>query len=279
MQQKLLMVPHCYLMADTRYNFNTNNYTDLLNPMDFSNKRILITGASVGIGRETALLLSKLGAKVILVDLDEKGLAELLPLLVKNEHHSFQYDLSDIEGIENLVKNIITTVGPIDGFVNCVGIRSRRPLSMLTHKVISEIMNVNFGSFIELVRCITKKNNFKEGLSIVGISSISSQKGAVSVTAYAASKGAMDSAVRCLAKELAPKTIRVNTVVPAQINTPAYEKMLQMNGGAEDKTLSRQYLGLGEPIDVANAITFLLSNSSKFITGSAIPVDGGFLSS
>jgi NAD(P)-dependent dehydrogenase (short-subunit alcohol dehydrogenase family) len=250
----------------------------MLNEMNFANKRILISGASVGIGKETALLLSKLGAKVILVDLNVDGLDKLLPMLENSGHHSFPYDLSNIDGIENLVKNIISTVGPVDGFVNCVGIRSRRPLSLLKPKVISEVMNVNFGSFIEMVRCITKKKNFNEELSIVGISSISSQKGGVSVTAYAASKGAMDSAVRCLAKELAPKKIRVNTVVPAQINTPAYEKMSQMSSG-EDKTLARQYLGLGEPIDVANAIAFLLSKNSRFITGSSIPVDGGFLSS
>jgi len=140
-------------------------------------------------------------------------------------------------------------------------------------------MNINFGSFIEMVRCITKKNNFNENLSIVGVSSIASVRGGTSVTAYAASKAAMDGAVRCLAKELAPKKIRVNTVVPAQINTPAYAELMRMNNNAEDQTLVRQYLGLGEAVDVANVIAFLLGENSRFISGSAIPVDGGFLSS
>ena len=251
----------------------------MINPLDLTGKSILITGASAGIGKETAILLSKLGAKVILLDINDEGLKEVFSYLEGSDHHYFRYDLSDLDGIEQKVKEIVSICGAFDGFVNCVGIRCRRPLSMITPKVLNEIMSINLGSFIELVRCITKKKNFNEGLSIVGISSISSQKGGISVTAYAASKGAMDSAVRCLAKELAPKKIRLNTVVPAQINTPAYTEMLKMNGGAEDLTLARQYLGLGEPSDVANAIAFLLSNSSRFITGSAIPVDGGFLSS
>ena len=251
----------------------------MINLLDFTGKQILITGASIGIGKETAILLSKLGANVILIDIDEEGLKEVTSLLEGNGHHYFRYDLSDLGGIEKQINEIVKIHGPLDGFVNCVGIRCRRPLSMITPKVLNEVMNLNFGSFVELVRCITKKNHFSQGLSIVGISSISSQAGAVSVTAYAASKAAMDSAVRCLAKELAPKMIRLNTVVPAQINTPAYKKLLEMSGGAEDKILDRQYLGLGEPSDVANAVVFLLSSSSRFITGSAIPVDGGFLSS
>jgi len=251
----------------------------MINLLDFTGKQILITGSSTGIGKETAILLSKLGATVILLDIDVDGLKEALSCLDGSDHHYFQYDLSDLDGIEKQIKEIVSSCGALDGFVNCVGIRCRRPLSMITPKILNEVMCLNFGAFIELVRCITKKNHFNEGLSIVGISSISSQKGGISVAAYAASKAAMDSAVRCLATELAPKKIRLNTVVPAQINTPAYANLINMTGGAEDITLSRQYLGLGESIDVANAIAFLLSNSSRFITGSAIPVDGGFLSS
>ena len=251
----------------------------MINPLDFTGKQILITGAAAGIGKETAILLSRLGARVLLIDINEDGLKEAASCLEGSGHHLFCFDLSELNEIEPKVKEIVLSHGPIDGFVHCLGVRCRRPLSMITPKVLNEIFSLNFGSFLELVRCITKKNNFNEGLSIVGISSVSSQKGGMSVTAYAASKAAMDSAVRCLAKELASKKIRLNTVVPAQINTPAYTSFLKMNAGIEDETLSRQYLGMGEPIDVANVIAFLLSTSSKFITGSSIPVDGGFLSS
>lgn len=247
--------------------------------LNFSGRQILIAGAATGIGKETASLLSKLGARIVLMDIDETGLMKTTNSLSGKGHSFYKYDLSDLTGIETEIREIVIGNGPFDGFVHCVGIRSRRPISMLTPKVMNEVVNLNFGSFVELVRCLTKKNHFKEGLSIVGISSIASLRGGPGVTAYAASKAAMDGAVRCLAIELAPKKIRVNTVVPAQVNTPAYSKLIEMKGSEEDGVLLRQYLGLGEPVDVANAIAFLLSESSRFITGSAIPVDGGFLSS
>jgi NAD(P)-dependent dehydrogenase (short-subunit alcohol dehydrogenase family) len=250
----------------------------MINPLDFTGKQVLIAGASSGIGKETAILLSKLGAKLALLDKDEDGLISTIGCLEGYDHQYFKYDLSDIDGIETKIGEIVSCFGPFDGFVHCVGMRCRRPLSMTTPNILNEVISLNFVSFIELVRNITKRKHFNEGLSIVGISSISSQKGGVSVT-YASSKAAMDSAVRCLAKELASKQIRINTVVPSQINSPAYSDLLKMKGGEEDKTLERQYLGLGETIDVANAIAFLLNKSSKFITGAAIPVDGGFLSS
>lgn len=244
----------------------------------FEDKVILVTGASIGIGQQTAILLSQLGAKIILLATNEDKLVNTLSLLEGNGHNYFCYNLADIDNIEKKVKEIINQCGKIDGFVNCVGIRSRRPISLLSPKEIKNVMDVNFGSFIELIRCITKKGHFNDGLSIVGVSSIASHVGGVSVTAYAASKAAVEAAVRCLSKELAPKNIRLNTVVPAQINTPEYANLLLMHGGV-DTILNRQYLGLGEATDVANAIAFLLSPAAKFITGISLPIDGGYLTS
>ena len=129
-----------------------------------------------------------------------------------------------------------------------------------------------------MVRIITKKNQFNLGLSIVSISSISSIVGGKGVTTYTASKAAIDAAIRCLAKELHKKSIRINSVLSGQINTEAYKELMDSKTDKKDQVLDRQYLGLGEVNDVANVILFLLSEKSKFITGSSVPVDGGFLS-
>jgi NAD(P)-dependent dehydrogenase (short-subunit alcohol dehydrogenase family) len=249
----------------------------MMTEKSFEGKQILITGAADGIGKQTAKQLAEAGAKLILTDINIEGLKTMVSELSGENHSVYFLDLSKTEEIETEISRIINIDGPVDGFVHCVGVRSRRPINMLKPAMLTEILNVNFVSFVELIRILSKKGNNTGILSIVGISSISSLRGGPGVTAYSASKGAMDAAVRCLAKELAPKNIRINTVAPGQINTPAFEKLRQMSGENEDPTLSRQYLGLGEPEDVANAIMFLLSNKSRFITGTTLPVDGGFL--
>ena len=249
--------------------------------IDLSGKKILITGASSGMGRATAILCSKMGARVILIARSEDKLNSVMSELEGDGHSVYPCDLSRIEDIEPLIKRTIADAGPLDGFVHSAGIGSTRPLKMLKNDALNEVMTINFYSFIEIVRCITKKRCFNEGMSIVGISSIASRQGNQSKTAYSASKAAMDAAVRCLAKELAPKKIRVNTVNPAWIKTPIYDQFISNGGDSEDvkNILARQYLGLGEPDDVAKMITFLLCDASKLMTGSNVIIDGGRLSS
>lgn len=142
-------------------------------------------------------------------------------------------------------------------------------------------MDINFGSFVEMVRCLSKKGSFNAGMSMVGVSSIAAQQGNQTKTAYAASKAAMDAAVRCLGKELAPKNIRINTVAPALIDTAIFDNFKNNSVGSADaeNVVARQYLGVGHPEDVANMIAYLLSDASKFISGSTVAVDGGRLTS
>ena len=247
-------------------------------PFDFTNKTILLTGAALGIGKQSAIQLHQAGANLILLDKDKLAVKGLADDLGSNVRHFF-VDMADIGSLQSLSEEILSEAGPVDVFVNCVGVRSRRPLNMIKPEETQEIMNVNFGAFIELVRIITKKGHFKPGLSIVSVSSIASVRGGAGVTLYAASKAAVDASVRCLAKELSTKTIRLNTVMPSQIDTPEYQRLMEMNGDKADPILARQYLGLGEPMDVANLILFLLSPFSKFISGASLPADGGFLTS
>ncbi|MDE6625539.1 MAG: SDR family oxidoreductase [Lachnospiraceae bacterium] len=252
----------------------------MYNLVDLTDKKILITGASSGIGRSIAELLDKLGAQVILVARREDKLQEVQNLLSNKNACYYAADLSVLDKIEDLIKLIVSEQGVLDGFVHSAGITSTRPLKMIKPSVLNEVMTINFYSFVEICRCISLKKRYSEmGCNIVGISSISSIQGNKSKTAYAASKGAMDAAVRCMAKELSDKNFRVNSVAPALIETELYDKFSNYSQGSSDAemVMARQYLGLGRPVDVANMVAFLLSDASRFITGSTIGVDGGRL--
>ena len=245
--------------------------------LEFKNKTILITGASAGIGFSTAVLLESLGANLVLHASKEESIEKLKTVFNSNRHLFFRADFSNPYDIESKFKEIVLGI-KFDGYVNCVGIRSRRPINLIKPSHTNQILNTNVTSFLEMVRVITKKKQFNPGLSIVSISSISSTVGGSGVTIYAASKAANDAAIRCLAKELHKKSIRINSVISGQINTEAYKDLMNSKTDKIDQVLDRQYLGLGKPEDVANVILFLLSENSKFITGSSVPADGGFLS-
>lgn len=245
--------------------------------LDFKNKTILITGASAGIGMATAVLLDSLGARLVLHASKDESLEKLKTVFDSKKHLFFQADFSNPDKIEVLFNKIVLDI-KFDGFVNCVGMRSRRPVNLIKPSHTNQILTTNVTSFLEMIRIITKKNHYNPGMSIITISSISSTVGGSGVTVYAASKAAIDAAVRCLAKELNKKSIRINSIISGQINTVAYKDLMNSKTDKIDKVLQRQYMGLGEPEDVANAILFLLSEKSKFISGCSVPVDGGFLS-
>lgn len=248
--------------------------------IDFNNKTFIVSGAG-GIGAETAILLNNYGAKIILLDINEINLNDTLHKL-QGINNSYVCDFSNIDSIASIIKTIIEENGPVDGFVHCVGVGSVRPLKMSKYDFMLKVMNINFFSFIEIIRCITGKNCFNTtGMNIVGISAIGAFLGNSTKTAYCASKGAMNAAVRCLAKELFPKNIRVNTVAPGVTNTPMAKASEEYGMDSEEhkQILMRQYMGICQPLDIANAVAFLMSDMSRMITGTCIPVDGGKLSS
>ena len=247
------------------------------NFLDFKNKTILITGASKGIGKETARLLDELGAKLVLHASKEESIKQLKIDFDSEKHLFFQANFSNPKELEEECNILPWKNIKFDGYVNCVGMRSRKPVNLLKPDHTTEVLNTNVTSFLEMVRLLTKKNQFNAGLSIISVSSVSTFVGGPGVSVYAASKAAVDAAIRCLAKELHKKEIRINSVVAGQINTFAYQELMESKTDSVDPVLERQYLGLGQPADVANVILFLLSNKSSFITGAAVPADGGFL--
>lgn len=237
-------------------------------------KVILITGAGSGIGRETAIVVSRLGGQVMMLDLSDEGLSETYNLLEGNGHQKYVVDLTDFSVLPELLKSIVDETGAISGMVHCAGISSRKPLNVLKAKGFEKVMDVNFYSFIEIVKYITKKKNFIDGGSIVVMSSISSIKGYKAKTEYCVSKAAVDAFVRCAALELAERKIRVNSVMPAEVLTPLALKARAINESLGVREFESP-LGATEPYEVANLIAFLLSDATKTITGTSILIDGG----
>lgn len=241
--------------------------------IDLNNKNIIVTGAGSGIGRETSLLLAKEGATVLMMDISAEGLAETASVGGEN-CHSLPIDLTDTKVIADKVSQIVETYGKLDGLVHCAGISSRKPLNVLSRDGFSKVMDVNFYSFVELVKNCAKKKYINDGASIVVMSSISSIRGYKAKTEYCVSKAAVDAFVRCMALELADRKIRINSVMAAEVLTPLALKARETNAmvGASDFTAP---LGPSEPYEVANTIAFLLSDATKTITGTSLLIDGG----
>lgn len=240
---------------------------------NLNNKNIVITGAASGIGRETAITCAKLGANVVLVDLDADGLSETAKKCGHNVY-PFEGNLSDFDLLPNLVKGICEVIGIIDGFVHCAGISSRKPLNVLSPAGFSKVMNVNFFAFEELVRLFMKRARFADGGSIVVMSSISAIRGYKAKTEYCVSKAAVDAFVRCMASELAPRRIRINSIMAAEVLTPLAIKAKEIANAVNANDFIAP-LGPTDPYEVANSICFLLSDATKTITGSALLIDGG----
>lgn len=248
------------------------------NLIDLSGKHILIIGASSGIGRQTAITLSELGARLTLVARREEMLKGAVECLEGEGHDFYVADISNVESIEPLIKDVVEKDGSLDGLVYAAGIGMALPLIQSKPDKVQAAFSVNFFGFFEVVRQISRKGRFNSGMRIVGVSSCASLRGDKSKAIYSSSKSAMDSAVRCMAKELAEKGICINTVAPSMTATELYERYLEKYGeGSESnrELLSRQYLGIAQPQDIANAIAFLISPSARFITGITMPVDGG----
>ncbi len=250
----------------------------MINPMDLSGKNVLVTGASSGIGKGIAIFLSKVGANIIMVARNEEKLKETYNELEPGNHSYYKIDLNNLNEIEGMIDNVCSKGRKLNGIVHSAGISRTIPLQYLKQDDLKSIMSINFYSFVELVKHFSK-SKYNNGGSIVAISSISSKVGARGLAAYCASKGALDSAIRSMALELAPKKIRINSVAPGMIKTQIYDGLLELvnNNDFETNLKKRQIMGLGEPEDVASATAFLLSDASKFITGTSMIVDGGYL--
>ncbi len=247
----------------------------MLGPMDMTGKHILITGGSSGIGRQCAVQASRLGAHLTLIARNEDGLRETIGLTEQPEAHTYYpFDLQDTAGIEALVKEIVAARGAVDGLCHAAGIGISRTVKMTRPACVEKLLRIHAYAFIELVRCLSLRQNLNHGASLVGISSVAAEKGNISQGAYASAKACMNGFIGPAAKELAPKGIRVNTVAFGMVDTALYQDLVDIGGDL--KVMERQYLGVIDKESAANAILFLLSDACRFITGSVLPVYAGY---
>jgi NAD(P)-dependent dehydrogenase (short-subunit alcohol dehydrogenase family) len=249
----------------------------MTNPMDLSGRTILITGASSGIGRDASVLLSELGAMVVLVGRNRDALVKTTEMMSGVNHRIEPFDLNDVNAIPDWLKHIASKTGPLDGIVHCAGIEALRPLRLITGESFDELMNINVNAAIGLAKAFRQKKVNRSGGSIVFISSVAGLIGQTGHAEYCASKAALIGICKALALELARENIRVNCVAPGLVKTEMFEKALMTISREQlESVASRQPLGLGTPRDVSNAVAFLLASTGQWITGSTLVVDGGY---
>jgi len=241
------------------------------NPFSLQDKLILITGASSGIGRAVAIECSKSGASIIATGRNPERLNLTIADLEQASFHlGVQADLTVSEDISRLVSEVPV----LDGAVFCAGVNDKTLVKMIDQDKIEKMFQTNVFSQMLLIKELIKKKKLHAGASLVMISSIASSYSTISNSLYAASKGAIESFVRVLALELAPRKIRVNAIRPGMVETPILESYALSEGLEEFK---KQFpLGrFGRPEEIAFGIVYLLSDASQWITGSFLTIDGG----
>jgi len=244
----------------------------------FQGKRILVTGASSGIGRSTAILLSQLGAQVVLIGRDERKLQNTVAQMSRDGHRYIPFDLCEFDQYDRLIMDCVSG-GKIDGMVHCAGIAKPIPVKVVSPAAIAETMNINFVSFMMLVKFLSKKKFTNDGASFVALSAVNVHYPQKAMSVYAASKSALEAAVRSLAGELYPgRRLRINTLVVGPIATPmsgVADGDLSAIGTQSD--ICPNLMGMGSPKDVAQMAVFLLDSTSAYVTGRNFYVDGGRL--
>ena len=245
----------------------------MYNPFSIEGKTILVTGASSGIGRATAIECSRMGARLVITGRDEGRLQETFESLDGVGHLSVLADLTDEGQMDELVKQ-----SPVlDGLVNNAGINETVPTQFIKREKMEKMMTVNTFAPILLTQKLLKDKKIRKGGSIVFTGSISGTRvcGGGNVL-YSTSKGAIRGFVMNAALDLSIKAIRVNEVCPGVIETHIMDKSTISSEMLEKEMERYPMRRFGKPEEVAYGIIYLLSNASSFVTGASLVIDGGF---
>lgn len=240
---------------------------------DFSGENYAVTGASSGIGRQVALELAESGANVLAIGRNVERL-DGLKAECPGRIFPVSLDVCDSSALEGAIAGFVESYGKLSGGVHAAGIGDLTPIRSYDKDKARAIMNVSFWAGVDFIQIVTKAKYGKAGTSTVLFSSagaLSSEKGQF---AYSSAKSAINTAVRCAAKELSAKKHRVNSILPGWVITPMTQIDYMYNDS--EMILSKHLLGAGKPEYISKMVLFLLSDASCWITGSNIVVDGGY---
>lgn len=244
----------------------------MYNPFSLEGKKILVTGASSGIGRGICIDTAKMGAVVHLVARNEQRLNETLSQMEGDGHQMYSVDLCDKDALIAMVDSLPV----LDGVVLCAGIIKTMPVKNISEVALEEIFNTNIIADIRIVSRMLKKKKLNKGASVVFISSVSTFNVKVGNSLYSATKGAVNSFAKAMALEVAKQSMRVNCIQPGFVPS----SILSSGTIEEDAFLKfyadRHPLGFGSPSDIANGCIYLLSDASRWVTGSIFTLDGGY---
>lgn len=239
-------------------------------PFSLEGKRILVTGASSGIGRQTAICCAEMGARLVVSGRNAERLAATLGALEGEGHQAITADLVVQEDIDRLASE----AGVVDGVVHAAGISKLAPFRMLSRKQLDEMFAGNVYAPLLLTRALLAKKSVADGGSILFIAAVASHIGPLASATYSASKAALLGAMRTLALEVAKQGIRANCLAPGYVRTPMLDGLAQGGGDMAEHTKLAP-LGLGEPEDIARTAVFYLADASRWITRNYFIIDGG----
>lgn len=238
----------------------------------------IVTGASSGIGRSAAVKISECGGKVLIFGRDAERLKQTFTALSGDLNHQMvTCDFKDADQVADQIKGIVSQYGPINGIFHASGMEFIMPARLTKQINLNEVFGSSLFAAFGIARVMSQKDALIDGGSIVFMSSVASLTGQLGMTAYSASKAGIDALVRSLACELSPRKIRVNSIASGAVDTMMHQRLTKnINEVSLEHYKNSHLLGFGTPDDIADALIFLLSDASKWITGTTMLVDGGY---
>ena len=247
--------------------------------LSFNEQKVLVTGASSGIGKAVTQLLNQQGVFVVLCGRNLEKLRSVQNSLENPSNTEiFAFDFENTSNFSNLLEDSVASSGVFTGFVHCAGVDISKPYKLLKQEDFDLLYKLNITIPFNLSKQLANKKRFsKNGGSFVWIGSVMGQLGQKGKIAYTANKAAIEGLVKSYALELAPRKIRVNVVAPGIVKTPLTEELFSKLAEDQVSAIEKMHpLGFGKPNDVANLVGFLLSEESNWITGTSYLIDGGY---